>query len=235
MIIPRHAQRSASRAALFFLFVSAGLARTTSAYGQDTGTEHSTVRVGVIGGASLATVANDYGYTTNATYRLGASVGGLAVLPVTRLFSVEPEVLYVQKGSRSNAVPPESMEAADYVEVPVLARLEGRMGLGHGLAQELASRLTLFAVGGPEVSVLANCHIDDLDLPHDCNRFAFPQNHYNRVDLGAIGGAGVGIDVGRQRLSLSARYEWGMRRVAPEDPVTRRVLSYLVATEWPIH
>ncbi|MDP1858855.1 MAG: hypothetical protein Q8K82_09295, partial [Gemmatimonadaceae bacterium] len=52
--------------------------------------------------------------------------------------------------------------------------------------------------------------------------------------FGVVAGAGVGVALGRRMLTLGARYEWGLRPIGSDAVARRRVLSYLVAVEWPV-
>jgi hypothetical protein len=101
--------------------------------GQDLG--FAPFSFGFKGGISLAqhvgTEERDADYTVSSTWRKGLGVGAFLAFHVTSRFSVQQEVLYIQKGSRQDIGVtileiPTVLHVEydmDYIEIPVLMRL----------------------------------------------------------------------------------------------------------------
>jgi hypothetical protein len=176
---------------------------------------------------SLATmVYRDY--DLRFSYRDGFTAGALVAVPITRLVSIQPELLYVQKGAYSNYQGMDTAFEQDYLEVPLLLRLD----------IPAPGRLTPFVSGGPAVSYLTRCHVSRgsgiFQGRQTCDEYENRAGYYHTVDYGVVAGAGVGIGLGQQVLTLGARYEWGLRAIGADAVAKHRVLSYLMTVEWPI-
>ncbi len=82
----------------------------------------SRIHVGAKGGVSFATLSGDP-YTAYDA-RIGFSAGVFVSIPVARNVSIQPEILYRQKGAKTsgycNDLPTNWTLKLDYVEVPVL-------------------------------------------------------------------------------------------------------------------
>jgi len=89
---------------------------------------------GFKGGLALAqhqgTTPRDMEYTVSSSMRRGVTAGVFLVLPVTKRFGIQQEVLYVQKGSRQTIGAeifdlPTVLEVTydmDYIEIPLMMR-----------------------------------------------------------------------------------------------------------------
>src|SRR5574340_1295439 len=80
---------------------------------------------GVMGGMNLASFHGDG--TDGLSNRVGFLLGGWAKIPVSPLFSVQPELMYTQKGAKisgpdGNGGTIEASVKPSYLELPVLAR-----------------------------------------------------------------------------------------------------------------
>jgi len=177
--------------------------------------------IGVLSGASLATVvARDY--DLRMTYRRGLTAGVFALVPLSSSLALEPALLYTQKGFYSNWASALT-SAQDYVQVPLLLRVQTTR----------FERLAPFAAAGPALAYLARCQLVTGEGPFRGRQPCAP-SAYHRLDVGAIADGGVAIALGGPRLALRTRYEWGLRKIAPEATGRRRTLSYLAALEWPL-
>ncbi len=89
---------------------------------------------GLKGGLALAqhqgTTPRDMEYTVSSTMRRGVTAGVFLILPVTKRFGIQQEVLYVQKGSRQD-IGVEIFDIPtvlavtydmDYIEIPLMMR-----------------------------------------------------------------------------------------------------------------
>ncbi len=141
------------------------------------------------------------------------------------VFSVQPELLYVQKGYRYDVKEPwidfQAREQFNYLEVPVLARLT--LGIG---------KFKIYANAGPSLAYGLNGQNKFIwntsgrsstssgknifrNAPNgyswgDDNKYYYDPKYYNRFDLGGQFGGGVGFSIGPGDLLLDARYGLGL-------------------------
>jgi hypothetical protein len=144
--------------------------------------------------------------------RIDLHVGGHLVVPVTERLSVQPELLFVQKGGHLSRTGTAVYAAERYRLSYVQAHLLGRrdIGLPGPLSMHVVAGATAdVATGGvvrrdvrtPTRSAEARVRL----LSHDVIR---------RWDVGALLGVGVGYPVGaRGTLALELRYNPGFRTV----------------------
>jgi hypothetical protein len=161
---------------------------------------------GLRGGLNLA----DFGgkRIVKSDFRTGFTVGAFASVPISAAVSIQPEVVYSQRGARSAAydyhdipadgdAPPIGVYLSeksrhDYLEVPVLLKLSPSP------AGDLV-RPVFFA--GPSVGFLLGAEeVHDTDY----------EEYLNSTDFGVIIGGGVELG----RLSLDARYNLGLAAIA---------------------
>lgn len=156
-------------------------------------------RIGIKAGLNLSNFYSDEVNDNNL--KAGLNAGVYAKLPVARGFSIQPELLYSNKGSKrsyDNAILGEGEYRTNlhYIEMPVLGVIN------------LAKNFNIHA--GPYVSYLAGANITDLESDGSVEELAElnPEN-LNRFDYGVA--AGFGIDLGP--TTIGARYTVGMREV----------------------
>jgi hypothetical protein len=149
--------------------------------------------------------------------RQGAITGVYLHLPVNRIASLRPELLFSLRGGRTLSQIANSDDIADvdielaYLEVPLLARLvlpRGRI------------RPALFA--GPSVALQIGC---DVTIQTDTLlRFTCGQDTLSQIrewDVAWIAGAALEMHLPRTTLALQGRYTAGFRSVF-EGPVDLR-------------
>ena len=185
---------------LLILLAATALARPAPASAQR-------VRLGRVGlklGGSLAQYRGEDAHGGNGN--LGGYCGGVVLhLPVGSVFSVQPELLYSQKGAHSQYfVMPNHMTATGaqrltYAELPILAKLRSHVGL--------------FAEFGPTLSYLLSASINSSapiggQTSFD-NRFQF-----NSFEWGYAAGVGYQDTKG---LTLGVRYSGGLSPVFTAD------------------
>ncbi len=78
------------------------------------------IQFGVKGGVNFAKITGDD--VENADGRTGIHFGGVAEIPVSEKFSVQPELLYSQQGLQEDVVGGERKLKLDYLNVPVMAK-----------------------------------------------------------------------------------------------------------------
>lgn len=192
-------------------------------------------RFGALLGASLATISDaDLAGTTGfeggdgeAKRRIGFQIGAYFTKPLSQNVSLQPELHYIQKGTKAEAtfsdleeldiIGAQTVEAEfrlTYLEVPLLLRVD--MG---------SSNLRPFLVAGPSVAYRIACSADvslgGLSFGTDCDEDdddpETPDDPFKKYDVGGIVGAGVAGSAGGRALSAQVRYSRGLVSIASES------------------
>lgn len=177
--------------------------------------------LGLRGGINLSEfVGGDAEADTKRGLDLGVAFSPLQAGP----FSLMIEGYYRQKGAETlqssldSTEPPESVEfGLDYVEIPVLARVD----------IPLASRLGLYLQGGPAFGWQLDCGVEfstsgDPGSPTgNCDDLLGGglEDTLRDYEMGAVGGAGLELIVlqGVGAITLDARINRGLTRLTKED------------------
>jgi hypothetical protein len=126
----------------------------------------------------------------------GFQIGAVANVTVSDLFSVQYEFLFIQKGMKRDEY---NNTKYNYLEVPALAKLTFGTEQLHG-----------FVTGGPTASYLMSGNykrkVDGNESSGDIE-FA---DVYNRFELGASFGIGLGYKLGAGTLNFDVRYGLGL-------------------------
>lgn len=172
------------------------------------------VTVGPMAGVSIYTFtgsdANIYGTDLGANFskasRVGFLAGGFAEFEFGKVFAVEPQLLWVQKGVKYDIDLNDGSGSGsltinlDYVQVPVLLKAEYRKA-----GQDFTP--SLFA--GSAIAFKASCKLhvesDGTSLSDDC-----PANTIRSTDWSLI--FGVGLEY--SRFVFQARYDLGLSSVS---------------------
>ncbi|MGK0384013.1 MAG: hypothetical protein ACJAVL_000749 [Bacteroidia bacterium] len=176
--------------------------------------------VGVKGGGTLNTVSGkaDVGMEKEMTF--GYGFGALVNVGLSNVFSLQPEVLYLQKGGRvaSEISDDYTQVTANYLEVPILAKAQfgGEKFKGYAVIGPYAS----YWMGGKtKTNILGNESNESIDFDTDIDDDGYKQN---RIDIGVTGGLGMQYAIGRGNIFLDARYGFGLSdrnkfKTNPED------------------
>jgi len=146
----------------------------------------------------------------------GLHFGVAANIGVNDMFSIQPELLYSQKGAKWEDSGNELSTTTNYLEIPVLAKFT----FG-------SDDLKFFVNAGPYVGYMVSGKHkmvwDDEDISTDIE-FDYPdQNDFfpdenrvkpNRLDLGLALGAGVGVQAGPGTFNIEARYGLGLTDIS---------------------
>ncbi|RYF99850.1 MAG: PorT family protein, partial [Chitinophagaceae bacterium] len=134
--------------------------------------------------------------------KAGLSGGLYAKLPVARGFSLQPELLYSNKGSKVTydglfgIGEGEYRFNLHYVELPVMAVIN------------VVKNLNIQA--GPYVSYLASANVTRINGDNESSELAsLDGDDFNRFDYGVAGGLGLDI----QNFTIGARYNYGLREI----------------------
>lgn len=184
------------------ILLTAAFLSTAGLYAQEQQTtEESSLspKLGIKGGVNLTNMyVND---VSDENMKVGLNAGIFAKLPVTRGFSIQPELLYSSKGAKetyNNFIEGkgEYRFNLNYIELPVLAVFN------------VAKNFNIHA--GPYVSYLAGVNIKDMKDDGTINNIKdLNAENFNRVDYGVAGGLGIDIS----NFTLGARYSYGFREI----------------------
>lgn len=182
-----------------FVALLLGLFTVSFSQEQQTRTESTLQpKIGVKGGINLSNLYVDD--VKDENMKVGLNIGAYAKIPVTRGFSIQPELLYSSKGSKityDNALGTgEYRFNLNYVEVPVLAVFN------------VAPNFNIHA--GGYAAYLASANIKRLDDDGDIDKIAdLNEDNFRRFDYGLVGG--IGFDV--HNFTIGARYNYGLNEI----------------------
>jgi len=177
---------------------------------QATGESTLTPKFGIKGGLNLTNLyVND---VKDEHIKAGFNAGFFAKLPVTRGFSIQPELLYSQKGAKldyDNVFGSgEYRFNLNYVELPLTAVFN------------VARNFNLHL--GGYASYLVSANIKQLKSNGDGNTISnLNEDNFNRFDYGLVGGLGVDVD----NFTIGARYNYGLREVGKSGSLSGNVTS----------
>lgn len=176
---------------------------------QTTDESYLTPKFGIKGGVNLTNMfVKD---VSDENMKVGFNAGFFAKLPVTRGFSIQPELLYTSKGAKetyNNIIQGEGEYRfnLNYIELPVLAVIN------------VAKNFNIHA--GPYVSYLAAANIKNLHDDHSQDEIAeLDADNFNRIDYGLVGGLGIDIS----NFTIGARYNYGLREVGKSGSLAGQV------------
>jgi len=186
------------------------------------------ISLGFQGGLSLATVGGSDLDDLDAGYRKGIGLGVFLELPVSDLLSIQPEILYLQKGTQESEQDVDYTFALDYVEIPVLLRIN----------IPVEGTVAPYFLVGPALGFKAGCEVsgedDEVELNVDCDE---AEIEIKSLDLGAVIGAGLSFEAGPGDFHLGARYNYGLTILddsGEDDDIKSRAFSFLVGYSFPM-
>ena len=186
--------------AVLALSIGTLISGSASAQEQQTSVENGLrAKVGLKAGLNLANLYVDD--VKDENFKAGFSGGLFAKLPVARGFSIQPELLYSNKGAKLTYDAGIFGEGEyrfnlHYIELPVLAVIN------------VAKNFNIHA--GPYVSYLAGANVTRIDDDNDVNDITdLKADNFNRIDYGLAGGLGLDF----QNLTIGARYNYGLNEI----------------------
>lgn len=188
--------------------------------------EAQTLSVGPRIGATFAKLsysgddADDYNDLMES--KAGLQLGAVANLMVNDLFSVQPELLYVSKGTKIEEGSNSLKQKMSYLELPILAKVS------FGTEQVQG-----FVTGGPTIGYwLSGKSKYDLDGDEETEDYDF-EDEDKRAELGASFGVGVAYKVGAGAVNLDIRYGFGLSSIYDstddDNKIKNRVLGVSLA------
>jgi len=188
---------------LFLLTALTGCVTIAAAQEQQTSTESTLQpKIGIKGGINLSNLYVDD--VKDENMKVGVNVGMFAKFPITKGFSIQPEVLYSSKGAKlyyDNIFGEgEYRFNLNYVEVPVLAVFN------------VSKNINLQA--GGYAAYLTSANIKRLDASSgDVDKIAdLNTDNFKRFDYGLVGGLGFDI----QNFTIGARYNYGLHEIGDD-------------------
>ena len=168
-----------------------------------------------------AAVSNIFGRDVyDQRFRAGFSYGIFMTYRFGRRFAIQPELLFVMKGSRYvNGEGPDAYRetmSLEYVELPILAKLS--VPLFRGL------RTHVFAGPAPAFNIRARV---DARFAGEAQEETL--DNVMGFDIGLAAGAGVEIPVGRGAVTFDVRYTAGLTTLSkePDDDIRNGALTFL--------
>ncbi len=182
---------------------------TISAQEQRAPGEYSlTPKFGVKGGLNLSNL-----YVNNVkdeNLKAGGNIGFYAKVPVTRGFSLQPEIMYSMKGAQENYNnvfgSGKYRFDLDYLEVPF------------ALVFNVVSNFNIHM--GPYVAFLLSAKVKDVDQNGNITGVTeLNKDNFQSVDYGLFGG--LGFDVGN--VTLGARYNYGLQQIGKDGSLSGNI------------
>jgi len=168
-------------------------------------------KFGIKGGVNFANFyVND---VKDHNLKLGLNAGFFAKLPLARGLSIQPELLYSNKGSKVT------------YDNFALGSGEYRFNLNYlELPLSMVINLTRnFSIhGGAYTSYLVNANITNMGGDGTINDVDnLNADKFNRFDYGLLGGIGVDI----QNFTIGARYNYGLRKIGKSGSFSGQLLN----------
>ena len=166
---------------------------------------------GFQGGVNVATVTGDFADALEATGSEVKSktgfVGGLwASLPISPTVAIEPELLYSQKGFKTEGTVNTETEL-NYFEVPILVNFLFK--------SEGSFRPGLFI--GPAFGFKTSCNVSSASIEIDCEDEATLDAITEDVEVSLVFGLGSHIDLGSGELLISGRFTLGLSSLVASE------------------
>lgn len=181
------------------LFMFALVWRADAQEQQTTAESGLNSKFGIKGGLNLTNLYIDDASDENM--KAGFNAGIFWKLPVTRGLSIQPELLYSQKGTKAtynNFIQGDGEYRfnLNYVELPLLAVIN------------LGKNFNIHA--GPYVGYLISADVKDVDNNGSINgAIDLNEDNFERWDLGLA--AGLGLDI--ENFTIGARYNYGLSEI----------------------
>ena len=172
------------------------------------------LQAGLAGGVTISSLdGND---TEDAESRTSVFGGGSLVWQSANAFGFEMGLLYVSKGWEANSGGVEAALKVDYIEIPLLARVQLAIG-GPSFRPYLAVGPSI----GLNIGCSASFSTSGVSVEADCDDESFEGSlDIKEIDLGISGAIGADMAMGeRFILSPSVRYTRGISEMAEDSDV----------------
>lgn len=192
------------------LILGIAILSTSLAFAQTTTTTTKTtsssdVRFGIKGGMNVSSLSKD-GSLDDQKSKIGFNAGVFATIPVAESFSIQPEVLYTQYGSKADytvlGTKYSSSAKLDYVAVPVMFQYNFVPNF--------------YVEAGPEFGLMVSAKNK---VKNESNGASSTTDNY-KDDLNSFN-LGIGLGAGyyfTDNIGITARYVAGVTDVAKDRP-----------------
>jgi hypothetical protein len=225
-ILPYTLRRGPS---LLALIVAVGVLVTMPPVPSAHAQEFPDLRIGIRGGPTFGFLSDSavpfrgsgVDLATNVNPRIDFHVGGYVVMPLTDRLSVQPELLFLQRGGHISRPTSESYAAERYR----LSYAQGAVLARRGIS--VSGPLSIHLVGGFAANLALdgrlrrNRETAGIDFQNQVD--LLQTNQLRRWDASGIIGVGFGYPVGTSsRAALEIRYNRGFRSVFERSPAPDR-------------
>jgi hypothetical protein len=175
--------------------------------------------VGVRGGLNYSTMSLELAPDEDIDYKTGLHAGVVLAYDIHRVFGLEVDGLYTQKGFKvQETVGTSVLEGTltpAYIEIPLLAKL--RYPLGGVAPRLLAGGSVAF-----EVSCKANAKVDGVTVVDgvDCDDPQIQAEERKKTEWSLLFGGGVEIAAGPAVVFLDVLYDLGVTNLDPTSTQT---------------
>lgn len=171
-------------------------------------------RLGLMAGATFATVSVEDAGSTEFKNRTGFMGGGFAEIPVSNVVSIQPELLYAMKGTKLEDGSETGEIKLSYFEIPVLLRVNIPTEGG-------TVRPHLYA--GPAIGFKVACDFEFEGTSASCED---EEITLKSSDWSAVFGGGIDI----KQFTIGIRYTLGLANIedsanGSDDSAKNRALS----------
>lgn len=164
--------------------------------------------LGAKGGGTLNTVSGNTPAGTDKDMTFGYQFGATVNYGFNDIFSLQPEVVFIQKGGRTSSTATDDFAQmnTNYLAIPVLAKAQFGGEKFKGFVT-LGPYAGYWAGGKSRTSVLGVENKESIDFDNNLDDDGY---RHNRIDLGINGGLGMQYAIGRGNIFLDARYGFGL-------------------------
>ncbi|MGV3696103.1 porin family protein [Flavobacterium sp.] len=183
---------------IFTVFAAFAMVATTTAQEASSTDTRDKFAFGLKLGANLSNVYDSEGEDFVADAKLGFVGGGFVTIPLTKLFAIQPEVLFSQKGFKGEGTflgsAYEYKRTTDYLDVPVF------------LAVRPIQYLSIMA--GPQFSYLLKEKNEFSGIVDESTEEVFNNENARKNTMALVGGADVNID----NIVIGARVGFDLKK-----------------------
>jgi hypothetical protein len=237
---------------LLVLLLLACLGNAASAQSFDDDPKVRTARPGAVSfgprvGISISShsTEEDDGGGVNVRYKSGVLVGAVANIGLSEVFSIQPELLYIQKGvsvhldvnetypGGTYSIEGENELRSNYLELPVLGKATFNAGniqyyftagptLGYWLSgKEILDYTERYVEATGTINHTADT---EMNVEFDAGE--------KRLEAGASIGMGLGFSIGTGTLSVDARYGMGLTSLYDEDEGRQKTKNRVIGVSF---
>lgn len=175
---------------------------------------------GFKGGVNIANQSADPSDSELSDSRTGMAIGGYVGIPVNPMFAVQPEALFTMKGDQGDIAGSTGSTKLNYIEVPVLARVN--------FMTDAAAHPAIYA--GPSVGVNISAKSE---MEGATESSVDIKDSVKPIDFGMVIGGGITFPVGqaKRNVGLDLRYTMGLSNIndveASNTDVTNGVITVM--------